>query len=144
MAERAVANNKITFTWNNHVVGIHGQDKPSGVTLRVTRTARTSQLEVTGLSVAIGHDPRNELVKGVVDLDEHGYVRVDPGSTRTSVDGVFACGDLVDHTYRQAITTAGTECSAALDAERYLAALPSPRTPEAASARPDHQPSPRG
>ncbi len=106
------------------MLGIHGHDKLSGVTLRDTRTGRASQLEVTGLFIAIGHDPRNELIKGVVDLDEQGYVLVDPGSTRTTVEGVFACGDLVDHTYRQAITAAGTGCSAALDAEHHLATLP--------------------
>jgi thioredoxin reductase len=89
--------------------------------VRDTVTGETSTLEITGMFVAIGHDPRSELVKGQVDLDDAGYVRVTPGSTATSVDGVFAAGDLVDHTYRQAITAAGTGCSAAIDAERWLA-----------------------
>ncbi len=121
MAERALTNDKIRFAWNSEVVGVHGEAKLSGVTLRDTVTGDTRELDVTGLFVAIGHDPRSELVSGVVDLDDDGYVLVDGRSTRTNVPGVFACGDLVDHTYRQAITAAGTGCSAALDAERFLA-----------------------
>jgi thioredoxin reductase (NADPH) len=121
MAERAHANPKIRFAWNSAVDAIHGQDKLTGVTLRDTVTGATSELPVTGLFVAIGHDPRNELVKGVVELDEQGYVLVEGRSTRTNIPGVFACGDLVDHTYRQAITAAGSGCAAALDAERFLA-----------------------
>ncbi|MGA8045637.1 MAG: thioredoxin-disulfide reductase [Dermatophilaceae bacterium] len=121
MADRALANDKIAFAWNSEVIGIHGQDKLTGVTLRDTVTGATRDLDVTGLFVAIGHDPRNELVKGVVDLDADGYVLCEGRSTLTSVSGVFACGDLVDHTYRQAITAAGSGCAAALDAERYLA-----------------------
>jgi thioredoxin reductase (NADPH) len=121
MAERAHANPKIRFAWNSAVDAIHGQDKLSGVTLRDTVTGETRELPVTGLFVAIGHDPRNELVKGVVELDAEGYVLVEGRSTRTNVPGVFACGDLVDHTYRQAITAAGSGCAAALDAERFLA-----------------------
>ncbi|HYN68096.1 MAG TPA: thioredoxin-disulfide reductase [Ornithinibacter sp.] len=121
MAERAHANPKIRFAWNSAVDAISGQDKVSGVTLRDTVTGETRELPVTGLFVAIGHDPRNELVKGVVELDAEGYVLVEGRSTRTNVPGVFACGDLVDHTYRQAITAAGSGCAAALDAERFLA-----------------------
>ena len=123
MAERAHANDKISFAWNSEVADIHGDAKLTGVTLRDTVTGETRDLPVTGLFVAIGHDPRNELVKGVVDLDSEGYVLVDGRSTRTNVQGVFACGDLVDHTYRQAITAAGSGCAAALDAERFLADL---------------------
>ncbi len=121
MAERAHANPKIRFAWNSAVDAISGADKVSGVTLRDTITGETRELPVTGLFVAIGHDPRNELVKGVVELDAEGYVLVEGRSTRTNVPGVFACGDLVDHTYRQAITAAGSGCAAALDAERFLA-----------------------
>jgi thioredoxin reductase (NADPH) len=122
MAERAMANEKIQFAWNSEVVAIHGEDKVSGLTLRDTVTGETREVAATGLFVAIGHDPRNELVKGVVDLDEEGYVVVEGRTTRTNIDGVFAAGDLVDHTYRQAVTAAGSGCAAALDAERYLAA----------------------
>ena len=121
MAERAHANPKIRFAWNSAVDAIHGEDKVSGITLRDTVTGETRELPVTGLFVAIGHDPRNELVKGVVELDAEGYVLVEGRTTRTNVPGVFACGDLVDHTYRQAITAAGSGCAAALDAERFLA-----------------------
>jgi len=121
MADRAFANDKIEFAWNSEVVALHGEDKLTGVTLRDTVTGATRELEVTGMFVAIGHDPRNELVQGVVDLDAEGYVLCQGRSTLTSVPGVFACGDLVDHTYRQAITAAGSGCAAALDAERYLA-----------------------
>ena len=121
MAERALGNDKIRFAWNSEVAAIHGEAKVSGVTLRDTRTGETRELEVTGLFVAIGHDPRNELVKGSVDLDDAGYVLVEGRTTRTNLPGVFAAGDLVDHTYRQAITAAGSGCAAALDAERFLA-----------------------
>ena len=123
MAARALGNDKIRFAWNSQVTAIHGDAKLSGVTLTDTVTGETRELAVTGLFVAIGHDPRNELVQGVVDLDAEGYVLVDGRSTRTNVAGVFACGDLVDHTYRQAITAAGSGCAAALDAEHYLTAL---------------------
>ncbi len=121
MAERALANEKITFAWNSAVDAIHGEDKVSGVTLRDTVTGETRELAVTGLFVAIGHDPRNELIKGVVELDAEGYVVTEGRSSRTNVPGVFACGDLVDHTYRQAITAAGSGCAAALDAQHHLA-----------------------
>ncbi len=121
MAERAEANEKIHFAWNSAVDAIHGEDKVSAITLRDTVTGATRELPVTGLFVAIGHDPRNELVKGLVDLDAEGYVLTEGRTSVTNVPGVFACGDLVDHTYRQAITAAGSGCAAALDAERYLA-----------------------
>ena len=123
MAERAFANDKIEFAWNSEVAAIHGEEKLTGITLKDTVTGETRELPVTGLFIAIGHDPRSELVKGQVHLDENGYVLVQSGSTNTNLPGVFAAGDLVDHTYRQAVTAAGTGCSAALDAERYLATL---------------------
>ncbi|WP_020385198.1 thioredoxin-disulfide reductase [Kribbella catacumbae] len=123
MADRAFANPKIDFAWNAEVAQIHGDDKLTGVTLRDTVTGHTRELPITGLFIAVGHDPRSELVKGQVHLDDEGYVLVRSGSTRTNLPGVFAAGDLVDHTYRQAITAAGTGCSAALDAERFLATL---------------------
>jgi thioredoxin reductase (NADPH) len=123
MADRALANDKIVFAWNSQVVDILGEEKVSGVRLRDTRTGEERTLAVTGVFVAIGHDPRSELVRGQVAVDDEGYVIVGAPSTRTDQDGVFACGDLVDHTYRQAITAAGTGCAAALDAERYLAGL---------------------
>jgi thioredoxin reductase (NADPH) len=102
------------------VEAIHGEDKVTGVTLRDTFTGAARLLPASGVFVAIGHDPRNELIKGVVDLDDHGYVKVKGRSTATNIPGVFAAGDLVDHTYRQAITAAGSGCAAALDAERHL------------------------
>ena len=134
MAERAFANDKIEFAWNSEVAQIHGEDKLTHVTLRDTETGETRELPVTGLFIAIGHDPRSELVKGQVHLDEEGYVLVKEGSTETNLPGVFASGDLVDHTYRQAITAAGTGCAAALDAERYLATLEDAATAAAAAA----------
>lgn len=121
MQERALANEKIHVAWNSEVASIHGDAKLSGITLRDTENGTERELAVTGLFIAIGHDPRSELLPGKVDLDPEGYVLVQPDSTRTSASGVFACGDLVDHIYRQAITAAGTGCAAALDAERYLA-----------------------
>jgi thioredoxin reductase (NADPH) len=123
MQDRALADPKIEFAWNSEVAAIHGEDKLTGLTLRDTVTGDTRELPATGLFIAIGHDPRSELLTGQVDLDDEGYVLVEDRSTRTNLPGVFACGDLVDHTYRQAITAAGTGCSAALDAERHLAAL---------------------
>jgi thioredoxin reductase (NADPH) len=123
MADRAYANDKIEFQWNSAVDTIHGDDKLTHLTLKDTVTGETRELPATGLFIAIGHDPRSELLTGQVDLDRDGYVLVDHPSTRTNIEGVFACGDLVDHEYRQAITAAGTGCAAALDAERYLAAL---------------------
>ncbi|GAA2084197.1 thioredoxin-disulfide reductase [Kitasatospora saccharophila] len=123
MQERAFADPKITFAWDSAVEEIHGDPKLSGLTLRDTNTGDLRELPVTGLFIAIGHDPRTELFKGQLELDAEGYLKVEAPSTRTNVPGVFAAGDVVDHTYRQAITAAGTGCSAALDAERYLAAL---------------------
>ena len=121
MQERAFIDPKLHFAWNSEVVDLLGDAKLSGVVLRDTVTGETRELAVTGLFIAIGHDPRSELVKGVVDLDDEGYVLVQGRTTATNIDGVFACGDLVDHTYRQAITAAGSGCAAALDAERFLA-----------------------
>ena len=123
MAERAHNDPKISFAWNSEVTELQGDAKLSGVTIRDINTGETRQLSVTGLFVAIGHDPRSELLKGQVDLDPQGYVLTGAGTTATNLSGVFACGDLVDHTYRQAITAAGTGCSAALDAERFLSNL---------------------
>ena len=123
MAARALANPKISFAWNSAVQAIHGADKVTGVTLVDTVTGESRLLPVTGVFVAIGHDPRNELIKGVVDLDAGGYVQVVGRTTATNVAGVFAAGDLVDHSYRQAVTAAGSGCAAALDAEHYLEAL---------------------
>ena len=120
MAERAGANPKIDFAWNSTVAQINGEDKVESITLQSTVDGKESTLDATGVFVAIGHEPRSQLVKGQVDLDESGYVRVDLPGTATNVPGVFACGDLVDHTYRQAITAAGSGCRAALDAERSL------------------------
>jgi thioredoxin reductase (NADPH) len=121
MLERARANDKITFLTNTTVLAVEGDTKVSGLRVRNVITGEESTLPVTGVFVAIGHDPRSELVRGVVDLDAEGYVLAQDGSTATSVAGVFAAGDLVDHTYRQAITAAGSGCSAAIDAERWLA-----------------------
>ena len=123
MQDRAFSNDKIDFAWHSVVTALNGEDRLSGVTLEDTRTGERRELPVTGLFVAIGHDPRSELLHGQVALDAEGYVLVDAPSTHTNVPGVFASGDLVDHTYRQAVTAAGTGCAAALDAERYLTAL---------------------
>jgi len=123
MQERAFADPKLEIVWNTTVSEIHGDDKLTGVTLTDTVTGDTSKLDVTGLFIAVGHEPRSELLVGQVDVDENGYVLVHHPSTRTNLSGVFASGDLVDHHYRQAVTAAGTGCAAALDAERYIAAL---------------------
>lgn len=120
MADRAKADPKIEFAWNSAVEALEGTDKLSGVRLRNLVTGGESIIPATGLFVAIGHDPRNELVKGVVDLDDAGYVVTQGSTTLTNLPGVFACGDLVDSRYRQAITAAGTGCAAALDAQRWL------------------------
>jgi thioredoxin reductase (NADPH) len=122
MADRAEANPKIKWAWNSEVVDIHGDTSVTGVRLRDTVTGAERDLEVGGLFIAIGHEPRTELVKGQIDLDDEGYILTGVG-TRTNIEGVFAAGDVVDHTYRQAVTAAGSGCQAALDAERYLAAL---------------------
>ena len=121
MADRALNNPKIEMLWNTEVVDILGEDKVSGLSLKNTVTGELSQRDFTGLFVAIGHIPRSELLIGQIDLDNEGYVKVEGRSTRTNLPGVFACGDLVDHTYRQAITAAGSGCQAALDAEKFLA-----------------------
>jgi thioredoxin reductase (NADPH) len=123
MQERAFADPKLEIVWNSAVKEIHGADKLESLTLEDTTTGETRALEATGLFIAIGHDPRSELLTGQVDLDDEGYVLVEHPSTATNIPGVFACGDLVDHHYRQAITAAGTGCAAALDAERYVAEL---------------------
>ena len=123
MAARALANPKIEFAWNSAVEEIVGDDHLEAVVVQDTRTGERRRIDATGLFIAIGHDPRSELVRGQVELDDEGYVLVECGSTNTNLAGVFACGDLVDHTYRQAVTAAGTGCAAALDAERYLTAL---------------------
>jgi thioredoxin reductase (NADPH) len=122
MQERAMANEKLQFAWNSAVEDIRGDQKVNGLVLKDTVTGAAREIDVTGLFVAIGHDPRSELVKGQVELDDEGYVLVEGRSTATNLPGVFACGDLVDHTYRQAITAAGSGCAAALDAERFLTA----------------------
>ncbi|MGW6129041.1 thioredoxin-disulfide reductase [Cellulomonas sp. NPDC055163] len=123
MADRAANDPKIDFAWNSEVVAINGTDKVSGVTLRDTVTGETREHPATGVFVAIGHVPRTELLHGQVELDENGYIVVQGRSTLTNLDGVFACGDAVDHTYRQAITAAGSGCAAALDAQHYLTGL---------------------
>ncbi|MFI6933619.1 thioredoxin-disulfide reductase [Streptomyces sp. NPDC050287] len=123
MQERAFADPKIKFVWDSEVAEIQGDQKLAGLKLRNLKTGELSDLPVTGLFIAIGHDPRTELFKGQLELDAEGYLKVDAPSTRTNLTGVFGAGDVVDHTYRQAITAAGTGCSAALDAERFLAAL---------------------
>ena len=114
---------KIDFEWNSTVSAINGNTSVESVTLTDTLTGEERELDVQGLFIAIGHDPRSELIKGQVELDEDGYVLTVGSTTATNLPGVFACGDLVDKVYRQAVTAAGTGCSAALDAERFLAAL---------------------
>jgi len=121
MQDRAFANDKIRFVWDSEVVDVLGDDRVSGVRIRNRKTGEESTLDVTGLFIAIGHDPRSELFKGQLETDENGYLIVDSPTTRTNIPGVFACGDVVDHIYRQAVTAAGSGCAAAIDAERYLA-----------------------
>ena len=121
MLERAQANEKIRFLPNTEVAAVEGDPKVTGIRLRNSVTGEESTLPVTGVFVAIGHDPRSELVRDQVELDDEGYVQVRGRTTATSIEGVFAAGDLVDHTYRQAITAAGSGCSASIDAERWLA-----------------------
>ncbi len=120
MAERALNNPKIEMLWNTEVVDILGENKVEALALKNTVTGELSQRDFTGLFVAIGHIPRSELIVGQIECDNEGYVKVEGRSTRTNLSGVFACGDLVDHTYRQAITAAGSGCQAALDAEKFL------------------------
>jgi thioredoxin reductase (NADPH) len=121
MQDRAFANPKIKFAWDSEVVEVLGEDRVSGVRIRNVKTGDESTLPLTGIFVAIGHDPRSELFTGQLPTDPEGYLFVEQPSTRTAIDGVFAAGDVVDHTYRQAVTAAGTGCAAALDAERWLA-----------------------
>lgn len=135
MVARALADPKITVAWNSVVESMNGTNSVESLTLKDTVTGETRELPVQGVFVAIGHDPRSELLKGQVDLDAGGYVLVQPGSTATNLAGVFASGDLVDHTYRQAVTAAGTGCAAALDAERYLQSLSDAVEAEKAIAR---------
>jgi thioredoxin reductase (NADPH) len=123
MQERAFANEKISFIWNSEVVDVVGDKKVSGVKIRNVVTGEESTLDATGLFVAIGHDPRSELFAGQLRRDNEGYLLVQAPTTKTNLAGVFACGDVVDHVYRQAVTAAGTGCAAALDAERYLTSL---------------------
>jgi thioredoxin reductase (NADPH) len=127
MQERAFANPKIKFRWNSAVSQILGDTKITGLRLRDAVTGEESELAVAGVFVAIGHDPRSELFTGQLATDAEGYLLVDQPSTRTAIPGVFACGDVVDHTYRQAVTAAGTGCAAALDAERYLSGGTNPQ-----------------
>ena len=138
MLERARANEKITFLTNTNVVAVEGDTTVTGLRVRNAVTGAESTLPVTGVFVAIGHDPRSELVRDQVEVDTEGYVLVRGRTTATSVDGVFAAGDLVDHTYRQAITAAGSGCSAAIDAERWLtdAEEPQPNTSQMIGAQP--------
>jgi thioredoxin reductase (NADPH) len=121
MQDRAMANPKVKFAWDSVVEEVLGEDRVSGLRLRNVKTGEDSVLPVTGMFVAIGHDPRSELFAGQLPLDAEGYLLVEHPSTRTAIDGVFAAGDVVDHIYRQAVTAAGTGCAAALDAERWLA-----------------------
>jgi len=121
MLERARENDKITFLTNTAVVAVEGESTVTGLRVRNVITGEESKLPVTGVFVAIGHDPRSELVRGAVDLDPDGYVLVQGRTAATSLEGVFAAGDLVDRTYRQAVTAAGSGCAAAIDAERWLA-----------------------
>jgi thioredoxin reductase (NADPH) len=121
MQDRARANPKIRFAWDSVLTEVVGEDRVAGVKLQNTKTGEESFLEVSGIFVAIGHDPRSELFAGQLETDDEGYLIVDQPSTRTKIPGVFAAGDVVDHTYRQAVTAAGSGCAAALDAERWLA-----------------------
>jgi thioredoxin reductase (NADPH) len=131
MQQRAAADPRLSFAFNSVVVDVLGEDKVTGLLLRDVVTGTERVLDVSGVFIAIGHDPRVALVRGQVDLDAAGYVAVEGRSTRTNLPGVFACGDVVDHEYRQAITAAGSGCMAALDAERYLAALADTTSPPA-------------
>ena len=123
MQNRAFANPKISFAWNSEVIGVEGGDRVSAVKLRDTVTGEERVLPATGLFIAIGHEPRSQLFRGQLDIDDEGYLKVEAPSTRTNLPGVFAAGDVVDHVYRQAVTAAGTGCAAALDTERFLSAL---------------------
>ncbi|GAA3213183.1 thioredoxin-disulfide reductase [Actinocorallia longicatena] len=120
MQDRALANEKISFIWDSEVVDVLGENKVDAVRIRNLKTGDETDLDVTGLFIAIGHDPRSELFTGQLDKDDEGYLLVESPTTKTKIPGVFACGDVVDHVYRQAITAAASGCSAAIDAERYL------------------------
>jgi thioredoxin reductase (NADPH) len=122
MQERAMKNEKIEFLWHSVVTKLEGETKLEGIEVEDIRTGERTNLPVTGLFVAIGHRPNTDLFKGLLDMEDNGYLITEPGSTRTNVEGVFACGDVQDHTYRQAITAAGSGCMAAIDAERWLEA----------------------
>jgi thioredoxin reductase (NADPH) len=122
MQDRALANEKIAFRWNTVVTGLLGESSLEGAVLQDTVSGETSEMRLNGLFVAIGHRPNTDLFKGVLDMDDNGYLLTQSGSTYTNVEGVFACGDVQDHTYRQAITAAGSGCMAAIDAERWLEA----------------------
>ncbi|MDL4773461.1 MULTISPECIES: thioredoxin-disulfide reductase [Thermomonosporaceae] len=139
MQDRAFANEKIKFRWNSEVAQIHGEDRVNGVQLRDTVTGEESRLDVTGLFIAIGHDPRSELFDGQLETDPDGYLLVDAPTTKTALPGVFACGDVVDHIYRQAITAAGSGCAAAIDAERWLQDQDAAETVPAPAAELTHQ-----
>ncbi len=121
MQDRAFANPKVRFVWDSQVTELLGEDRLTAARIRDTRTGEQSVLELGGLFVAIGHEPRSELFAGQLETDPDGYLTVEQPSTRTGIDGVFACGDVVDRIYRQAVTAAGTGCAASLDAERFLA-----------------------
>ncbi len=126
MQDRLFANSHINIVWDSEVVDFVGGGDPEalvGLDIRNKRTGETSRLDVEGAFVAIGHQPATELFKGQLDLDDDGYIFVEPGTTKTNVPGVFACGDVMDKIYRQAVTAAGTGCMAALDAEKYLAEM---------------------
>jgi thioredoxin reductase (NADPH) len=122
MQERAMKNEKIEFLWHSVVTKLEGETKLEGIEVTDVRTGERTNMQVTGLFVAIGHRPNTDLFRGILDMEDNGYLITEPGSTRTNVEGVFACGDVQDHTYRQAITAAGSGCMAAIDAERWLEA----------------------
>ncbi len=121
MQERALSHEKINFVWDSEVVEVLGEEFVTGIRLKNLKTAELQDLAVEGLFIAIGHQPNTELFQGHLDLDEAGYIKIEPGTTRTSIPGLFACGDVSDPTYRQAVTAAGTGCMAAIDSERWLA-----------------------
>jgi thioredoxin reductase (NADPH) len=122
MQKRVLNNPKIEVLWNTETEEILGDSEVSGVRVYNNETKESRELKVSGFFVAIGHQPNTDIFKGFIDMDENGYIKTIPGSTKTNIEGVFACGDAQDHIYRQAVTAAGTGCMAALDAERYLAA----------------------
>ncbi|MGY6521191.1 MAG: thioredoxin-disulfide reductase [Mongoliitalea sp.] len=122
MQKRVLNNPKIEVLWNTETEEILGEEEVKGVRVYNNKTKDTRELAISGFFVAIGHQPNTDIFKGFIDMDENGYIKTIPGSTKTNIEGVFACGDAQDHIYRQAVTAAGTGCMAALDAERYLAA----------------------